>query len=303
MKTKWTLSEVASQKGKVYIVTGGNSGIGYETVRELAKLDATVIMASRNQERATNAKEEILKTVPDASIDIILIDLANMDSIHNFAKVFKDKYNQLDGLVNNAGVMFTPYRETDDGFEYQNGINHLGHFLLTNLLFDQLKETKSSRIVTISSMAHKFGKINFDNYLFEKKGSYSKIKSYGQSKLSNLLFTFELDRRLRNQNIDIKALAAHPGGAKTNLTRAAHGFFSRIFDLFSQSAFKGALPTLRALLDEDAKSGEYYGPSGFLEIKGDPVIVKPRKKAYNKLDAKKLWLKSEELTNKRFIIE
>ncbi|MEC9485391.1 MAG: oxidoreductase [Candidatus Izemoplasma sp.] len=302
MAKKWTLSTIDSLKGQIYIVTGGNSGIGYETVKALVSLDATVIMASRNKERAEDAKKSILEDYPDGSINIILLDLANMDSIHNFAKLYKDKYNALNGLVNNAGVMFTPYRKTDDGFEYQNGINHLGHFLLTNLLFDALNDTDNSRIVNVSSMAHKFGKMNFDNYLFEKEGSYNKYKSYGRSKLSNLLFTFELDRRLRNQGIDIKVLAAHPGGAKTKLTRDVHGFFSKLFNLFSQSADRGALPTLRALLDPNAESGDYYGPSGLLEIKGDPVKVKPRKKAYNEVDAKKLWLKSEELTNKRFII-
>ncbi|MCF7925727.1 MAG: SDR family oxidoreductase, partial [Candidatus Izimaplasma sp.] len=224
MKQPWLIDSIDNLQDKVYIVTGGNSGIGYETVKALVKKDATVIMASRNKERADKAKESLLTDVPDAKVIIMILDLANLKSIKAFSNTFLDTYDRLDGLVNNAGVMFTPYKTTDDGFEYQNGINHLGHFYLTNLLYGQLKETPRSRIVTVSSMAHKIGKMKWNNYLFEKPKSYSKYKSYGRSKLSNLLFTFELDRRLKKNDIDIKVLAAHPGGAKTKLTKHVKGF-------------------------------------------------------------------------------
>ena len=302
-KDIWTLDDAPNQKGRIFVVTGGNSGIGYETVKVLVKKEATVIMASRNMDKAKKAKEEILKDIPSAEIVIMQLDLASLKSIDDFAEIFKSKYDRLDVLINNAGIMFTEYKLTKDGFEQQNGVNHLGHFALTAKLYDVIKKTENSRIVNISSVAHKFGKVDIDNYLFEDKKGYSKAKSYGRSKLSNLLFTFEMKRRFENHNVDIKVFAAHPGGARTKLTKHIKGLASKLFNMISQSAEKGALPTLRAALDEDAESGTFFGPSGLFEIRGNPVPVKPRKKAKDVEKAKQLWLLSETLTKHLFTVD
>jgi len=302
-KKVWTLDDAPNQKGRVFIVTGGNSGIGYETVKGLVKKEATVIMASRNMEKAKKAKETIESEIPSADITIMQLDLASLKSIDDFAEIFNSKYDRLDVLINKAGIMFTKYGLTKDGFEQQNGVNHLGHFALTAKLYDLIKNTENSRIVNVSSIAHKFGKIDIDNYLFENKKGYSKARSYGRSKLSNLLFTFEMNRRFENHNVDIKVYAAHPGGSQTKLTRHIKGFISKLFNIISQSAEKGALPTLRAALDEDAPSGTFYGPSGLFEIRGNPVPVKPWKKAKDVKTAKELWLLSETLTKHLFTVD
>jgi NAD(P)-dependent dehydrogenase (short-subunit alcohol dehydrogenase family) len=300
MKTKWTMDNVKSLKGKTYVVTGGNSGLGYETVKALVDKGAHVIMASRNTKRSNQAKKTILKSTDNGSIMSIKLDLASLSSIKKAAEEILQKTDKIDGLINNAGVMFTSFKQTEDGFEYQNGVNHIGHFVLTKYLFNRLKETKGSRIVSVSSLAHNFGKFKPETYMKDTLKSYSKSRSYGLSKLSNLLFTYELSRRLNNQNIDMLAVAAHPGISDTRLTRNATNFFKKIFYFFSQPANKGALPTLRALLDENVKSGDYYGPSGLFELRGYPVHAKVRKKAHNKESAQQLWLLSEQLSNEVF---
>lgn len=300
---KWKFSNIESLEEKNIIVTGGNSGLGYESCRHFVSKGANVIMASRNEQKATDAITTIKEDYPGAQIEFLELDLANMNKINLFAKTFKEKYDSLDVLLNNAGIMTVPYGKTDDGFELQNGVNHLGHFVLTAKLFDMLKQTPDARIVNISSIAHKGGKINFDNYLFEN-GGYNKIKSYSRSKLSNLLFTYELDRRLKDTDLDIKVLAAHPGVSKTNLGRhiGVRWIVDIFTSIFSQDASQGALPGIRAALDENAEGGDYYGPSGFMELKGDPVEVTPRKKALDETSAKKLWALSEKLTGVTFEI-
>ncbi|MBU0996570.1 MAG: SDR family NAD(P)-dependent oxidoreductase [Firmicutes bacterium] len=300
----WNVESISNLKGKVIIVTGGNSGLGFEAAKVFSKKQATVILACRSMDKALEAKEQIVNENHDAIVDLMLLDLSSLDSIRMFASNFTNKYKQLDVLLNNAGIMTVPYGLTEDGFELQNGVNHLGHFVLTALLFDVIKNTPGSRIVNVSSNAHKFGKMDFDDYLFEK-GKYGKLKSYGRSKLSNLLFTYELDRRIKEKKLDILVLAAHPGVAATNLGRymkmtGIAGPLFKMFFKYAQSAYQGALPEIRACVDPLAKSGDYYGPGGTKKKPLPPRVERSSQASYNQEDAQKLWVLSEKLTKTRF---
>jgi len=214
---KWTTANIPDLTGKVIIVTGGNSGLGYESIKAFAEKGAEVILASRSVEKGEIAKTSIGNV--KGKIDVMQLDLMDFESIRNFAENFKMKYNRLDVLLNNAGIMTTPYFRTKDGLEAQNGTNHFGHFALTGRLFELIKNTPDSRIVNVSSMAHKQGSMDFGNLLFENGKGYSPIKSYGRSKLSNLLFTYELQSKLESAGIGCIAVAAHPGVSNTNLAR------------------------------------------------------------------------------------
>ncbi|BCR35754.1 oxidoreductase [Mariniplasma anaerobium] len=300
----FNITEIKDLNKKIIIVTGANSGLGLEATKIFASKGATIIMACRSIERANEARDLILKENKNAKLVPMDLDLGSLKSIKAFAKDFKNKYDQLDILLNNAGVMTIPYGKTTDGFEIQNGVNHLGHFALTAQLFDVIKQTKASRIVNVSSLAHRQGKMDFDNYLFEK-GGYKKMKSYAKSKLSNLLFTYELDRKIKEKGYDIKVLAAHPGVSSTNLGRHIQGKnssnpFLKFALRFGQPPHLGCLPEVRAALDENAQSGQYYGPSGLTGMKGRPVIVKSSKRSHNINDAKTLWNLSETLTHVKF---
>jgi len=302
VKKLWQFKDTPSQKGKIILVTGGNSGLGYESVKMLASKEATVILASRSLERGEKAKADIISIIPKADINVMVLDLGSFESIKHFANEFKLKYTRLDILLNNAGIMNTPYGKTIDGLEQQIGVNHFGHFALTGRLFDLLKKTPQSRIVNISSLMHKNGSIDFDNLFFEGGKNYTPQGAYAQSKLANLLFTYQLNNRIKDAHLDMKVLAAHPGGASTSLGRYSKDTWFRkllkktIYPLLIQSAEEGALPGLRAALDKDALGGMYLGPSGFLESSGHPNIVKPAKSAYDMETAKKLWTISEEVT-------
>ncbi|KHE70918.1 oxidoreductase [Halobacillus sp. BBL2006] len=304
---EWSIEDIPSLVNKVAVVTGGNGGLGFEAVKAFATKGATVIMASRSLERGKEACHSILKEYPDVSIEVMQLDLENLDSVKEFANNFRQKYDRLDILLNNAGVMTTPYGKTKDGFELQLGTNHLGHFALTALLFDRIKATENARVINISSNAHKSGKIDFDNLMFEGGKGYSPMKSYGQSKLANLLFTFELQRRIEKAGLSMKSLAAHPGGAQTNLARhledkLLYKLLSGPLRIMTQSASQGALPGIRAATDPTLEGGRYLGPSGFMEMKGDPVIVAPKTEAYDVMDAELLWKESERLTGVQFSI-
>ncbi|KGP91284.1 short-chain dehydrogenase [Pontibacillus chungwhensis BH030062] len=303
----WSVDKIPSMQGQVVIVTGGNSGLGLEAVRVYATKGATVILACRSLDKGYEAAHHILAMFPQANIDVMKLDLASLQSVHTFCEQFKMKYNKLDILMNNAGVMTTPYGKTEDGFEQQLGINHLGHFALTSLLFDHLKKGDHARIVNISSNAHKQGDLDFDNLMYEGGKGYSPMKAYSRSKLANLLFTFELQRRIEQAGLDIKVLAAHPGGANTNLARHIENKFlfkmlRGVLERITQSAYDGALPGIRAATDRDAKGGQYYGPSGKWEMKGDPVLVEPKTRALDVNDADLLWKESERLTGVPFTV-
>jgi NAD(P)-dependent dehydrogenase (short-subunit alcohol dehydrogenase family) len=300
-KSKWTTADIPDLHGKVIIVTGGNSGLGYESVKAFAAKGAEVILTSRSREKGEVAKADILRSHPDGNIVVMELDLMDFASIRNFVKTFKAKYNKLDILLNNAGIMTTPYFLTKDGLEAQNGTNHFGHFALTGQLIDLIMKTPGSRVVNVSSSAHKYGKMDFDNLLFEDGKDYSPMKSYARSKLANLHFTYELQRQFEQHKIDSIAVAAHPGVSQTNLARYVEGkFWFRVlwplFKLITQSQAQGALPQIRASVDPDVKGSDYFGPDGSREMKGFPVKVQSSKASHNMEDAGRLWEISEQLT-------
>jgi NAD(P)-dependent dehydrogenase (short-subunit alcohol dehydrogenase family) len=260
-----------------------------------------VVLASRSTVKGEEAKAEILKDVPDGKIKVMQLDLGNLESVKNFASAFKLGYKKLDVLLNNAGIMMTPYFTTKDGFEGQLGTNHLGHFALTGLLMDVILKTQSARIVNVSSGAHKSGEMDFSNLQFENGTGYKPMKAYGRSKLSNLLFTYELQRRLVAAKKDTISVAAHPGVAMTNLARHLEGKFlfkilTPLFKMMAQDQAMGALPQIRASVAPEAKGSEYYGPDGKKEYKGYPVLVQSNEASHNLEDAAKLWEESEKLT-------
>jgi len=303
----WSKADIPNLSDKVIIVTGGNSGLGYESVKAFAEKGATVIMASRSVDKAEESKKQIADKNKAVKIVTMQLDLADLSSVKRFAQEFKSQYNRLDILLNNAGIMMTPYSFTKDGFESQFGTNHLGHFALTALLFDLIKKTSDSRIVNVSSLAHKNGKIYFDDLTFSNGKRYDPMKSYRQSKLANLLFTYELQRRLSESGHKTIALAAHPGVSMTNLANHLKGkFLFKIFMLFSglltHPQEMGALPQIRAAVDAEVNGGQYYGPDGLGEMKGDPVLVKSTPESHNKKDSRRLWEISEEMTGVKFRI-
>jgi NAD(P)-dependent dehydrogenase (short-subunit alcohol dehydrogenase family) len=293
-KKKWNEDNIPNQKGRVVIITGATSGLGKQAVKVLAAKGASIIAAVRNTEKAQKVVQEIKKITPDAIIDIQKLDLASLNSIKAFANRITTTYERLDLLINNAGVMACPFSKTEDGFEIQMGVNHLGNFALTGLLMPLLESTKSARIVVTSSIAHKAGNIDLEDVNWKKR-SYNTSKAYGDSKIANLYFTYELAKRMKNKPNAPLVTAAHPGWTQTELQR--HALFYRVLNpIFSQTVEYGVLPTLRAAIDEKAISGAYYGPSGFMEIKGYPVVVKSNALSHDKSNAERLWKLSEELT-------
>ena len=301
----WTTANMPDLSGKVIIVTGGNSGLGYESVKVFAQKGAEVILACRSVEKGEAAKTEIMKNNPAGKIEVMNLDLMDLSSVKNFAVRFKENHSRLNVLLNNAGIMIPPYGLTKDGFESQIGTNHLGHFALTGQLIDLIVKTPKSRVVSTSSLAHKNGKMDFDNFMFDNGNGYTPMKAYGRSKLANLLFIYELQRLFEAIGIDSVAVAAHPGVSQTNLMRFVEGKFyyhllKPLSSLILQSAAKGALPQLRAAVDPEVKGGDFYGPDGFNEMKGFPVKVKSNPSSHNAGDAKRLWEVSEKLTGVSF---
>ena len=301
----WTAADIPDLTGKVIIVTGANSGIGYEAAKEFARKGAQTIMACRSMEKAEAALAMIQAEIPEAPTEIMMLDLTSLASVHKFAGEFKAKYDRLDVLVNNAGIMWAPYGVTEDGFESHFGTNHLGHFALTGLLIDLLLATPGSRVVSVSSTGHRSGSMDFDNLMYEDGKGYQRQRAYGRSKLANLLFTYELQRRYEAIGADAMATAAHPGGSNTNLGYDVRDewymkWSKPLVDRLIQGADMGALPTIRAAVDPEAKGGDYYGPGGFMEQGGYPVLVQSNKASHNVADAQKLWQVSEELTGVNF---
>ena len=296
--TKWTVDNMPDQTGRVAVVTGANTGIGFETAAALAARNAKVIMACRNRQKAEDAMERIHQRTPGAELEFIELDLASLASVERFAETFRAGHDRLDLLINNAGVMIPPLGHTEDGFELQFGCNHLGHFALTGRLMDLLEATPGARVVNVSSMAHRQGKMDFDNLNAEK--GYDKMPAYGQSKLANLLFTFELQRRFEAADSSVVATAAHPGWTGTDLQRHS-GLFRFLNTFFAQTPPMGALPTLRAATDAGAEGGEYFGPKGIYEMRGHPVEVGTTPAAQNQADARHLWEVSEKLTGISFL--
>jgi NAD(P)-dependent dehydrogenase (short-subunit alcohol dehydrogenase family) len=306
MTTNWTAENIPDLSGKVAIVTGANSGIGYATARALARKEAAVILACRNKEKGEAAVRQITQAYPEAKAEFMSLDLSDLASVHRFADEFASHYVQLDILINNAGIMWAPFSKTADGFENQFATNHLGHFALTGLLLDHIVRTPQARIVTVSSWGHRFGKIDFDNLNAEK--GYDGERAYGQSKLANLLFTYELQRRFEVAGVDAIAAAAHPGATVTNLPASwtavnprAHWRVVRMLNSFiGQKPEMGALPTLYAATAPDVQGGDYYGPRNWGGLRGHPTKVQSSDSSYDTAVAAKLWTVSEELTGVRY---
>ena len=297
------MPSTTEQSGRIFIVTGANTGLGYETTLALAQQGAHVIMACRNLSKAQAAKQSIEQAVPGAQLEVMQIDLSKLKSVRQFAQAFRSKYNRLDVLINNAGVMMPPYTQTEDGFELQFGANYLGHFLLTGLLLDLIVQTPQSRVVTLSSLVHQNGQINFDDLQSEKK--YSPAGAYAQSKLACLMFTYELQRRLEKAGHQAISVGAHPGIATTELSRNMPKFQYYLLKytlapFLTHSPKEGAKPTLLAALG-DAKGGEYFGPTGFREFKGKPGLATSTDLAKDAAIAKRLWETSEKLAGFNYL--
>jgi NAD(P)-dependent dehydrogenase (short-subunit alcohol dehydrogenase family) len=297
---KWTTGDIPDQRGRVAVVTGANTGLGYHTAAALAQTGAHVVLAVRNLEKGNLALARIVAACPDADVTLQELDLSSLASVRAAAGALHKAYPRIDLLINNAGVMWTPKQLTADGFEMQFGTNHLGHFALTGLLLDNLLPVRGSRVVTVSSMGHRIrAAIHFDDLQWENR--YDRIAAYGQSKLANLLFTYELQRRLaaRDQPTTT-ALAAHPGGSNTELARNLPGIFKPavavLGPLLFQGAAMGALPTLRAATDPDVEGGQYYGPDGLGEQRGHPKLVSSSAQSHDEDLQHRLWTVSEELT-------
>lgn len=299
--SNWTKSDIPDQTGKVCIVTGANAGLGYEIALGLAEKGATVVMACRSLDRGQRAAAEIGKSAPSAKPELMALDLASLDSIKAFTQTFKENHDRLDVLVNNGGLIGCEKSRTADGFEAQFGVNHLGHFALTGLLLDSLLNTPDSRVVTVGSRMHADAEIAWDDLMSEQ--SYDRWEAYKQSKLANLMFDFELARRLETSKKSTRAIGVHPGLAKTNWADnnldGAMKLIAKLMSAFSyQSAEMAALPPLFAATAPEAKNGGYYGPQH--DTKGYPVEVRAADRAYAETNAQKLWALSEKLTGVTF---
>ena len=297
MTSNWTAENIPDLTGRVAVVTGANSGIGYEVARALARKDAIVILACRDKDKGEAALKQIDRDYARAKAEHLQLDLSDLASVRRFADEFTSNYSRLDILVNNAGIMVPPFAKTADGFELQFGTNHLGHFALTGLLLDLLVGTSQARVVTVSSGGHRFGKIDFDNLNAEK--GYDRQRAYAQSKLANLLFTYELQRRFESAGVDAIAVAAHPGWTVTNLQ--VHWRMTRMLNPFiGQKPEMGALPVLCAATDSDVQGGDYYGPGGWQELGGYPTRVRSSDRSHDLAVAARLWKISEEFTGVRY---
>ncbi|MEM7322126.1 MAG: SDR family NAD(P)-dependent oxidoreductase [Actinomycetota bacterium] len=298
---RWTAADIPDQSGRTAVVTGANSGLGLETARELARAGATVLLAVRSLDRGAAAVDDIRADQPDADLRLQELDLASLESIRTATEAIRSDLDRIDLLINNAGVMYTPRQQTADGFEMQFGTNHFGHFAFTGQLLDLLLPVDGSRVVTVSSVGHRLrSRIDFDDLNAER--GYNRMAAYGRSKLANLLFTYELQRRLSASDTSTVALAAHPGGSDSELTRHIPG--AKLLLPFMrwtvQSSAMGALPTLRAATDPAATGGQYYGPDGFMETRGHPVIVQSSDRSHEVETQQRLWSASEESTGVTF---
>jgi len=301
---RWTEADVPVQRGRTAVITGANTGLGFETARVLAARGAQVVLACRDLGQAKEAAVRILSGSPAAAevvpadLHAVRLDLASLASVREAAEEIAAAYGPVDLLINNAGVMMTPFRRTADGFELQLGVNHLGHFALTGLLLGRMLGREGSRVVTVSSNGHKSGRIDFDDLQSQRR--YRRMAAYYQSKLANLMFTYELQRRLAAAQAQTQALAAHPGKARTELIRYLPAWM-RWEDLvieqpLGQSAAMGARATLRAAADPAACGGEYYGPGGRGELRGHPRLVASSERARDVEAQQRLWRESERLT-------
>lgn len=305
---QWTVSDIPEQRGRVAVVTGGNSGIGYEAALALVGKGAHVVLAVRSAEKGQEALAAIRRAYPQAAVEVMALDLSDLGSVRRFAEVFRGRFEQLALLINNAGVMALPYRRTADGFEMQFGTNHLGHFALTGLLLPTILATPNARIVTVSSGLHTSGEIAFEN--LDGAQGYDRWRAYSQSKLANLLFAYELQHRFAKAGVAAISVGCHPGYAATNLqsagpnmegSRLRAAVMGVVNTLFGQSAAMGALPTLYAATAQGVNGCDYIGPLGMMGMRGAPGKVRSSERSYDRSLAARLWQVSEQLTAVRYV--
>ena len=307
MSEQWTAAAMPSQAGKTILVTGANSGIGYQAALELARHGAHVLLGCRSQAKGQDALGRLQAEIPAARAEVVELDMASLASVRTFAAAFVARGQALDVLVNNAGVMALPKREvTPDGFERQFGTNHLGHFALTGLLLPALQAATAARVVTVASLAHRNGKIEWDNLQSER--SYGPWDAYNASKLANILFAKELERRARRGGLHLVSIPVHPGVSRTNIFENGPGtsnlkakILALLAPLLTQDDAMGALPTEYAATAPGVKGGEYIGPNGFGEFKGYPKVVQPRPQALDQATGERLWTVSEQLTGVQYL--
>jgi NAD(P)-dependent dehydrogenase (short-subunit alcohol dehydrogenase family) len=298
----WTADDIPDQRGRTAVVTGANTGLGFETAAALAAHGASVVLAVRDVAKGKAAITRIQRATPGADLTVQRLDLSSLASVRTAAEELRAHHPTIDLLINNAGVMYTPPNRTADGFELQFGINHLGHFALTGLLLDRMLPVAGSRVVTVSSTGHRIrARIHFEDLRFDR--GYSRFAAYGQAKLANLMFTYELQRRLAARGTTI-AVAAHPGASSTELARNSPAWLRALNTVFgrflAQSAASGALPQLRAATDPSVLGGQYFGPDGFGELRGHPRVVASSKRSHDAAAQRRLWTVSEELTGVAF---
>ena len=296
----WSIESVKSQAGRTAIITGANSGLGYSTALALAGKGCKVVLACRDLGKAQAAKAQILTQHPKAQVECATLDLMQLASVRAFAKTYLKSHTTLELLINNAGIMMPPYALSADGFESQFAANYLGHFALTGLLLPLLNKTPGARVVSLSSLAHNWGTIRFDDPSFER--GYDKRAAYGQSKLACLMFAYELDRRLKAAGLGTLSVAAHPGVAATNLAQHFPKVVSWLFPLVGQPAASGALPTLYAALGNDIQGGDYCGPKNLHQMRGDPVKVSSNRASRDQVAAKRLWEMSQTWTKMKIAL-
>jgi NAD(P)-dependent dehydrogenase (short-subunit alcohol dehydrogenase family) len=302
MTSKWTARDMPDLTGKTAVVTGANSGIGYETARALAHHNALVTLACRNKDKGQAAVGRIIQGYPQARAELIPLDLSDLASVRRFAGEFTGRHDRLDILINNAGIMWSPHGKTADGFELQFGTNHLGHFALTGLLLDLIIHTPNARVITVSSWGERYGVMNFEDLNPEK--NYDPEQAYGQSKLANMLFAYELQRRFEDAGVNAIAAAVHPGATATNLpaswtaanSRAHWRLVRTLNSIFGQKPEMGALPALFAATAPDVQGGGYYGPGSWGGLRGHPTRLRSGDRSYDTALASRLWTVSEELT-------
>jgi len=298
--SNWNTADIPDQTGRVAVITGANTGIGFETAAALAAKGADVVLAVRNLDKGRSAAERITAAADGALVSVQQLDLSSLESVRVAADELESRYGAIDLLINNAGVMYTDKGTTKDGFETQFGTNHLGHFAFTGLLLDRVLAAPGSRVVNVSSQGHRMrAAIHFDDLQLDR--NYDRVAAYGQSKLANLMFTYELQRRL--QGTHTIAVAAHPGGSNTELARNTPPVQRAVMAALApltQSAAMGALPSLRAATDPGVLGGQYYGPEGILEQRGNPKVVTSSEQSYDVDIQQRLWALSEELTKVSF---
>jgi len=306
MKKNWTLDDMPDQAGKIVLITGANDGLGFHLTKAFAQKHAQVIMACRNQEKAEKARNEVLKLYPEAKLDLVKLDLGDLQSVKECGETLITHYDRLNIIMCNGGIMAVPYGKTKDNIEMHMGVNYYGHFALIGHLMPLIKKTPGARVVTTSSGAEKLGRLDLANPPTEEK--YNRWLAYGDSKLAILMLGLMLDEKFKAAGLDAKALSAHPGFAKTNLRNTRleteknpwQRFQLRFYEMISMPAERGILPLLYAATDPNAKGGMYIGVSGIGEIQGYPRISKAQKRAYDQNLRKRLWEKSEQLTNIKF---